>query len=542
MGLFIFSFIPSFFSGFSVFPTILGIFLTLGIFLIIFAVYLKLAFGDKKVKAENEDTVSLKHKVKLAYTKNPLLLGVFGVYALAFSIFIPLAAQGTCMAVFTMNYGVLGSYPDATISTSFTRTLSLPEMCKVGPPCHVYATIPEDGSKYAFINVHTHYDVTNLTINYDTQDRHLNNQSLQFTAQSLRIPLDYDTKGRRAMHTALLKFDHPNTMYYLEINYDGQVQWSGLYKTLPADGNTTVNVVMGGDVGTSLFAQTMTSNFLPHNPSVIFVGGDAAYDNGMATCWYNWDLFIKMFEDLSNSMKVLVPVIVGVGNHDVGYDPGNGFTLDPNNYPTFLYLFPQHLSTDTDGNPVEAVPTMDQRRTYFYHKIGGAVILGLDSNYVVSYNGPQASFIEEVVGTLYPNAGKFAYYHVPIYPACHDDPANTDEVRRIAHDSWVQAFQHYSFDAIYENHVHLFKKTKPITDGALDEENGVVYFGDGNWGITPNECFPYDGNSTAIMEVLGDTNHVWILQLSATGYTSYAINVKGERIYESNFTSYKHSK
>jgi len=40
----------------------------------------------------------------------------------------------------------------------------------------------------------------------------------------------------------------------------------------------------------------------------------------MRTCYYSWDNFYNLFEDLNNKLGRLVPIIMSIGNHDVGFD------------------------------------------------------------------------------------------------------------------------------------------------------------------------------------------------------------------------------
>jgi hypothetical protein len=46
---------------------------------------------------------------------------------------------------------------------------------------------------------------------------------------------------------------------------------------------------------------------------------------------------------------------------------------------------------------------------------------------------------------------------------------------------WVPLFEKYRVPVVLEHHDHTFKRTKPLVDGAADD-NGVLYLGDGSWG------------------------------------------------------------
>jgi hypothetical protein len=53
---------------------------------------------------------------------------------------------------------------------------------------------------------------------------------------------------------------------------------------------------------------------------VIIIGGDVVYDDGMKNCYYSWDTFYDLFDILNNKLNRIVPMIMTIGNHDVGYN------------------------------------------------------------------------------------------------------------------------------------------------------------------------------------------------------------------------------
>lgn len=67
-------------------------------------------------------------------------------------------------------------------------------------------------------------------------------------------------------------------------------------------------------------AVKLTSHLVDYDPHVILIGGDIAYDDGMDTCFYSWDNFYNIFEDLNRNVSRIVPIVLTVGNHDVGFD------------------------------------------------------------------------------------------------------------------------------------------------------------------------------------------------------------------------------
>jgi hypothetical protein len=47
---------------------------------------------------------------------------------------------------------------------------------------------------------------------------------------------------------------------------------------------------------------------------------------------------------------------------------------------------------------------------------------------------------------------------------------------------WVPLFEKYRVPVVLEHHDHTFKRTHPLKGGHVDA-NGVLYLGDGSWGM-----------------------------------------------------------
>jgi len=98
-------------------------------------------------------------------------------------------------------------------------------------------------------------------------------------------------------------------------------------------------------------------------------------------------------------------------------------------------------------------------------------------------------------------------YHVPIYSACGLLEENlARQINAILH--WVPLFDNYRVITAYENHVHAFKRTKPIR-GNYVTENGTVYLGEGCFGAIPNPICKPDATSE-YFAVIGEFNNFWV--------------------------------
>lgn len=118
------------------------------------------------------------------------------------------------------------------------------------------------------------------------------------------------------------------------------------YKTVPNATASEVRLAMGGDLGMNKNGITMTSYLSSYNPDIIILGGDTVYDNGMRSCYYSWDIFYGMFEPVYESLNRLVPLVMSVGNHDVGFDAltQTSITATQEEMPLFFIFNPQHSS------------------------------------------------------------------------------------------------------------------------------------------------------------------------------------------------------
>lgn len=90
----------------------------------------------------------------------------------------------------------------------------------------------------------------------------------------------------------------------------------------------------------------MTSYLIDFKPDVIILGGDTVYDDAMRSCFFSWDEFYSMFETVNIKLDRIVPLILTLGNHDVGFDAltDNYIRTSRDEYPLFFVYNPQHSS------------------------------------------------------------------------------------------------------------------------------------------------------------------------------------------------------
>jgi hypothetical protein len=378
--------------------------------------------------------------------------------------------------------------------------------------CHVYLTAGEDLTSSVFVNVHVAASVENVKIDFfhdvqlhaistessglDSQDRR---QVLYGYIEGLESGKDYDFR--------ILAGDHKSETYKFRLpNIDG------------------IKMSIGGDAGVTHTSRKIIQLMHSSNPDLIVVGGDMAYDNGIAACACLWDEFLKMM-DLRTPDGRIVPFTFAVGNHDIGYNHANrdGWKHRSNPIPILFSWFPHQV-----GVPVEH-RSMNRR-----HRLGDtANIWILDSEYTSSLDEVVQFVDKSLASTPSPESTvNIGVYHVPMYSVHIHDYHRGDSLREV----WPkQIFDKHRFVANFENHSHLFKRTKPLVDSkaVASGTGGTVYLGDGNIGVSEDRddaaAFVQEKDDRLITK--GVDFHYFAITISATGrVTIDAINPLGNVI------------
>ena len=241
------------------------------------------------------------------------------------------------------------------------------------------------------------------------------------------------------------------------------------FRTMPAELSRPVRFVAGGDMMHSReFVDAMNKRAGALDPDFAILGGDLAYENGMeATRYIDW--FQSWTKHARGKGGRLIPMVVAIGNHEVR---GGYRGKIPEDAPYFYGFFP------LPGN-----------RSYYALDFGKYLsILALDSGHTHAVTGPQAAWLGEALSARAEQRYVFPVYHWPIYgtakataTALPSETKRSIEMRA----QWVPHFERHGVTAVFENDHHNFKRTHPIRGHKRDDKNGIVYLGDGAWGVTP---------------------------------------------------------
>jgi hypothetical protein len=301
----------------------------------------------------------------------------------------------------------------------------------------------------------------------------------------------------------------PSTRYEFQLPGEARIY---TFTTIAATLNQPLRFVTGGDIyhDEIELVEEMNRAAAREEPHFALLGGDISYA-GSRYSFFNerverWLDFLNVWSStMVRSNGDLIPMAVAIGNHDVN---SGGFDESPAQAYLFYQLF---------------LPTGKCYRTIDIGK--DLSIFLLDSGHTVQIQGEQTAWLREVLKEREAKRWKFAIYHVPAYPSVRAySGTRSAKIRK----HWVPLFEEYGLTAAFENHDHAYKRTHPILKGAV-HPMGVLYLGDGSWGVkeprtprAPSQSW-YIAKSKSVRQLLLVT-----LKEGVTHYES--IDNQGKRI------------
>lgn len=266
----------------------------------------------------------------------------------------------------------------------------------------------------------------------------------------------------------------PGTDYSFRIGKSSPIYQ---FRTMPSKANDAIHFVSGGDCGINPATIANNIQAARQDPMFAIVGGDLGYDNGISV-----DVSVAFIRNYSRHMVGrngrLIPLIACIGNHEV--KGGFGKTRERG---TFFYPLFEALYPDT------GYATLD------FGEYLSLVLL--DSDHTTPVAGEQTAWLEQTLRARQDHPNVVVVNHVPAYPSYRNpigSPATDTRGARLGtgenqRKHWVPLFEKYSVPVVLEHHDHTFKRTKPLLNG-LENDNGVLYLGDGSWGKLRNPKVP----------------------------------------------------
>lgn len=315
-------------------------------------------------------------------------------------------------------------------------------------------------------------------------------------------------KSNYLVHTVELCDLSADTEYRFRIADHEEIY---LFQTLPDSLVHSLKFIVGGDAYFHLSTfRKMNAQIAKCDPAFVVVGGDIAYTNGMRSIFKGkeweinrWRTFLKEWKaQMVTSKGHLIPLMPVLGNHDV-----RGATLKSMSQH---YLFYELFALAEDKMPYR---TMD---------VGNYLSLFLlDSGHTHHIGGQQTQWLKNHLSARENTPYKMAVYHIAAYPSVYSFKGNGPAKIR---SDWCTLFEQYHLQVAFENHNHAYKRTYPMKGTKIDAD-GVIYMGDGSWGVTPRKQ-----KSLWYLNVKARTNAVCMVTLTKENAHVDAINLSGETI------------
>jgi hypothetical protein len=276
------------------------------------------------------------------------------------------------------------------------------------------------------------------------------------------------------IHMAKITGLTPDTGYQFKISgaenyHSAQVGRAFFFRTA-ADriGPEGVSFVTGGDMFNKRnVLDEMNRQAGLQNPVFAVLGGDLAYADGKDPWrWYQW--VDSWHEQTVTQGDYLVPMVVTIGNHEVAGEikdePADKVKdYKPAEHAKFYYsLFVEAQSSRQSNYVIDFADYLS--------------IVLLDSNHTQTSES-QKAWLEETLKARRTRPNLFACYHRPAYGTLVKE--DDKDVR----EHWVPLFEKYGVDCAFENDHHVYKRTLPIKEDKIDYAHGVLYMGDGSWGV-----------------------------------------------------------
>jgi acid phosphatase type 7 len=290
----------------------------------------------------------------------------------------------------------------------------------------------------------------------------------------------------RTIHTVELRDLEPNTTYRFRL---GEAAREFRFRTMPATAAEPIRFATGGDVMHQReWMEATSAQAAKYNPHFVVWGGDLAYANGDPRNAHRWYDFLEVCKDvLIDSEGRQIPILVTLGNHEL-------FGVRRLEGANEMHLLEELGVEDGEVTFFFDLFAMPGRPGYNVLDFGDymSVIL-LDSDHHNPVVGEQTEWLARVLAERQDRPHVFPVYHVPAYPSARS-PDGGSETR--VRENWVPLFERYGVRVAFENHDHTYKRSYPLRQNRISAD-GIVYIGDGAWGVSTRQIGQWQGGQKA---------------------------------------------
>jgi len=387
------------------------------------------------------------------------------------------------------------------------RMLFIDQFGRVAVPPALYLTWQRDPTTTMTVHWHTFDSSANLRWRVP-------GAAAWNTIAAGSIPAPY---SERYVHTAEITGLNPGWIY--EFQVDGYAD-AHRFRTMPSNIASPVKFAVAGDADVNDTADAMARAIAAKDPAFIAMIGDHAYENSRAEDGWRWDRYFQSWYDHVRAPDGrLIPIVAGVGNHEV-YNGWGQYHQDFENtadwrlrYASYFY---RYFAFPGSAQPYGVLD--------FGNYLSLLILDTEHSSPTITGTDAQSVWLSQRLAERGTKRHLLPLYHVPAYPSYRPFDGTSDDANRARRirDHWVPLLQNNGVHLAFEHHDHAYKRTKPLLNG-VENAGGIVFAGDGAWGVAtrpPDSGRTYLQNSAA-------THHAFLVTISATNRTVEAIGTNG---------------
>ena len=278
---------------------------------------------------------------------------------------------------------------------------------------------------------------------------------------------------KRVVHHVELRGLQSDTEYIFTVRSQTPARGGQYFKfrTMPQTLPVQFRFVTGGDMmhdRKKLDAMNQCAGRL--NPWFALLGGDLAYADDNKNNTAKWDDWLEswMLNSVRSKDGCMIPMVVAIGNHEVAGGTGK----EPKDARFFYSLFLHPAN-----------------RSFYAMDFGRYLsLIILDSDHTERIEGKQTLWLKQALAK---RKGQFPFifpcYHKPAYgtakPPSDTNDSSKDPLAQKIIKNWCPLFDNYQVTAVFENDHHTYKRTHPLRANRIDPKKGIVYIGDGCWGV-----------------------------------------------------------
>lgn len=309
----------------------------------------------------------------------------------------------------------------------------------------------------------------------------------------------YHYRFYKLIHHVELSELEPDTEYEFRLYEEVHT-----FKTMPTN-PTEIKIALGGDYQAN-FARMgrMASTVASFEPDFHAIIGDLASCDGFLQGW-RWEPFWKAIApELKRTDGNIIPIMAGIGNHEVT----GGFTQDPNDAPYFYPLF-----------------NLD--KSYRYVDFGDLLRLIILDSHLTERVDNQTDWLKQAIESSN-HDHIIPCQHVSGYPSSRNP---NDGIQTLIRNEWYTEYEkENNVRTIFEGHEHCYQRSNEMP-------NKTRYFGGGPLSISPRVPVHPDERDY-LEETKGNgrdaenAHHFYLVTANKESIRVESINIEGVKFHD----------